>query len=109
MTEKLPAPRERFPVLNESVWEHHISQGGPPERQKGKDATRIQKYRTSKYLAERVAWSFVEENRGSLNFDLVTICPPLAGRVTTYGFLPKLTGSVGFRPVYQPGLLRWGP
>ena len=35
-------------------------------------------YRASTTLAERAAWEFMETNKGTLGFDLVTICPPLA-------------------------------
>lgn len=45
--------------------------------QKGKEATAVHKYRASKVLAERAAWKFLEDNKGSVAFDLVTICPPM--------------------------------
>ncbi|KAG8900558.1 methylglyoxal reductase (NADPH-dependent) gre2 [Tulasnella sp. 403] len=44
---------------------------------KGRNASAIHKYRASKVLAERAAWDFVHANKDSLNFDLVTICPPV--------------------------------
>ncbi|KAL7416415.1 putative dihydrokaempferol 4-reductase [Mrakia frigida] len=42
--------------------------------EKGREASGADKYYASKTLAERAAWSFIEENKPS--FDLVTICPP---------------------------------
>ncbi|KAG8843534.1 methylglyoxal reductase (NADPH-dependent) gre2 [Tulasnella sp. 330] len=45
--------------------------------QKGKGASAIHKYRASKVLAERAAWKFLEDNKGSVAFDLVTVCPPM--------------------------------
>ncbi|KAG8892731.1 methylglyoxal reductase (NADPH-dependent) gre2, partial [Tulasnella sp. 403] len=43
----------------------------------GRNASGWHKYRTSKVLAERAAWEFVEHNKGDIAFDLVTICPPI--------------------------------
>jgi len=43
----------------------------------GKAASPIHKYRASKVLAERAAWDFVEKNKGTISFDLVTINPPM--------------------------------
>ncbi|KAK9473934.1 NAD dependent epimerase [Dipodascopsis tothii] len=34
-------------------------------------------YRGSKKYAEKAAWDFVEAHKGSINFDLVTLCPPM--------------------------------
>ncbi|KAG8935186.1 methylglyoxal reductase (NADPH-dependent) gre2 [Tulasnella sp. 417] len=45
--------------------------------EKGQNATAIHKYRASKVLAERAAWDFVEKNRDSVAFDLVTVNPPM--------------------------------
>ncbi|KIJ56201.1 hypothetical protein M422DRAFT_219369 [Sphaerobolus stellatus SS14] len=45
--------------------------------EKGKDALAIHKYRTSKALAERSAWDFVKVNKGEIEFDIVTLNPPL--------------------------------
>ncbi|KAG9029636.1 methylglyoxal reductase (NADPH-dependent) gre2 [Tulasnella sp. JGI-2019a] len=45
--------------------------------EKGKDTPSVHKYRASKVLAERAAWKFLEENKDSVAFDLVTICPPM--------------------------------
>ena len=44
--------------------------------EQGKDALPVEKYRTSKTLAERAAWKFVEENKDSITFDLVALNPP---------------------------------
>ncbi|KAG9026353.1 methylglyoxal reductase (NADPH-dependent) gre2 [Tulasnella sp. JGI-2019a] len=43
--------------------------------EKGRDATGMHKYRTSKVMAERAAWDFVDKNKTT--FDLVTVCPPM--------------------------------
>ncbi|KAJ3521179.1 hypothetical protein NM688_g9052 [Phlebia brevispora] len=43
---------------------------------KGREAAPFDKYRASKTLAERAAWNFVEENKGSIGFDLVVLNPP---------------------------------
>ncbi|KIO32641.1 hypothetical protein M407DRAFT_100661 [Tulasnella calospora MUT 4182] len=45
--------------------------------EKGRNAAPVHKYRASKVLAERAAWDFVEKNRESVAFDLVTINPPM--------------------------------
>lgn len=42
----------------------------------GKDANPGNKYRASKTLAERAAWDFVAEHKGSLSWDLVVLNPP---------------------------------
>lgn len=44
--------------------------------EKGRDAANSDKYHASKTLAERAAWDFLEENKGKVSFDLVTINPP---------------------------------
>lgn len=41
----------------------------------GRNAPGPVKYGASKVLAERAAWDFMEENKGSINFDLVAINP----------------------------------
>lgn len=54
-------------VYNEACWNPNVLEDiykGPAEA-----------YRVSKTLAERAAWSFIEEKEPS--FDLATICPPL--------------------------------
>lgn len=43
---------------------------------KGREATPFEKYCTSKVLAERAAWDFVEKNKGRIGFDLVVVHPP---------------------------------
>ncbi|KAG9041793.1 methylglyoxal reductase (NADPH-dependent) gre2 [Tulasnella sp. UAMH 9824] len=45
--------------------------------EKGRNASPIHKYRASKVLAERAAWDFVEKNKESVAFDLVTVNPPM--------------------------------
>ncbi|KAG8993541.1 methylglyoxal reductase (NADPH-dependent) gre2 [Tulasnella sp. 427] len=45
--------------------------------QKGRDASPIHKYRASKVLAEKAAWDFVDKNKESIAFDLVTVNPPM--------------------------------
>ena len=34
------------------------------------------KYWASKTLAERAAWKFMKDNKGKINFELTTLCPP---------------------------------
>ncbi|PSS37211.1 hypothetical protein PHLCEN_2v944 [Hermanssonia centrifuga] len=43
---------------------------------KGREARPIDKYRASKTLAERAAWSFVEERERDIGWDLVVLNPP---------------------------------
>ncbi|KAG8910072.1 methylglyoxal reductase (NADPH-dependent) gre2, partial [Tulasnella sp. 408] len=45
--------------------------------EKGRNAAGLHKYRASKVLAERAAWDFVEKNKESVAFDLVTVNPPM--------------------------------
>lgn len=42
----------------------------------GRDAPQVQKYHASKALAERAAWEFAEEHKGTANFDIVALNPP---------------------------------
>lgn len=42
----------------------------------GSKAAGYEKYFASKTLAERAAWSFVEEHKDQISFDLATINPP---------------------------------
>ncbi|KAH9487447.1 Putative uncharacterized oxidoreductase [Psilocybe cubensis] len=46
-------------------------------KEKGKDNPAIVKYRASKVLAERAAWDFYKEHKGSIGWDLVALNPPL--------------------------------
>ncbi|KAG8992525.1 methylglyoxal reductase (NADPH-dependent) gre2 [Tulasnella sp. JGI-2019a] len=45
--------------------------------EKGKGASIFEKYRASKVLAEQAAWKFMDDNKGSIAFDLVTILPTI--------------------------------
>ncbi|CCL99694.1 uncharacterized protein FIBRA_01715 [Fibroporia radiculosa] len=45
-------------------------------RVKGRDAAPTHKYYASKTLAERAAWEFVERNKETIGWDLVTLNPP---------------------------------
>lgn len=45
--------------------------------EKGADADALHKYRASKVLAERAAWTYVADNKDSITFDLVTVLPPV--------------------------------
>ncbi|KAH9852114.1 NAD dependent epimerase/dehydratase [Lenzites betulinus] len=62
-------------VLTEADW-------NTPEveevKQKGGAAPQAAKYRASKMIAEKAAWDFYNEGkaRGSVEWDLVTLCPP---------------------------------
>ena len=44
-------------------------------REKGRDASQIEKYRASKTLAEREAWKWYEAHKGSLPWDMVVLNP----------------------------------
>ncbi|KAG8893630.1 methylglyoxal reductase (NADPH-dependent) gre2, partial [Tulasnella sp. 408] len=46
-------------------------------REKGKAASGGDKYAASKVLAERAIWAFVEANKASVGFDVLTILPGL--------------------------------
>ncbi|KAI0971257.1 hypothetical protein F4678DRAFT_434254 [Xylaria arbuscula] len=56
-------------------------------------------YRASKTLAERAAWSFMEEEKPS--FDLVTICPPLVFGPVAPGAGPVNTSNSRFMELIQ--------
>ncbi|KAG9024852.1 methylglyoxal reductase (NADPH-dependent) gre2 [Tulasnella sp. JGI-2019a] len=61
-------------IMDESSW----NTTSPKEvEEKGKDAPWIHKYRTSKILAEQAAWRFMEDNKNSIAFDLVTVIPTI--------------------------------
>ncbi|RPD65277.1 NAD(P)-binding protein [Lentinus tigrinus ALCF2SS1-7] len=45
-------------------------------KEKGKDATPLAKYRTSKTLAERAAWDFWNKHKSEVSWDLVVLNPP---------------------------------
>ncbi|EJT99637.1 D-lactaldehyde dehydrogenase [Dacryopinax primogenitus] len=59
-------------VFTESTWNTHSPDVVARE---GVNAPGIDKYRTSKVFAEKVAWEFVQTEKPS--WDLVTICPPM--------------------------------
>lgn len=69
LTPGLPEPK----VFTESDWNEHAIK---LVEEKGKDAPNSEKYRASKTLAEKAAWKFYEENKSSVKWDLVTLCPP---------------------------------
>ncbi|KAF8601876.1 NAD(P)-binding protein [Ceratobasidium sp. AG-I] len=46
-------------------------------KEKGEDSSPLEKYIASKTLAEKAAWEFMEENKGTVKFDLVTVLPSL--------------------------------
>lgn len=46
-------------------------------KEKGREASGIDKYEASKVLSERAAWEFVEEHKDTVKFDLVSINPAL--------------------------------
>ncbi len=60
-------------ALTESSWNHPVVEY---VNKMGADAHPGMKYEASKVLAERAAWTFVERNKASMGFDLVTLCPP---------------------------------
>jgi len=60
-------------VLNENNWnETNIKE----INEKGREASQPAKYRASKTLAEKAAWSFTKEHASEIKWDLVTLCPP---------------------------------
>ncbi|KAG8853840.1 methylglyoxal reductase (NADPH-dependent) gre2 [Tulasnella sp. 330] len=74
--------------------------------QKGKNASQWHKYRASKVLAERAAWEFLKDNKDSIAFDLVTICPPLVWGPIIHEVksIDALNTSIAdFRKYMQPG------
>ncbi|KAG8853839.1 methylglyoxal reductase (NADPH-dependent) gre2 [Tulasnella sp. 330] len=74
VTPKTPAPGQEIAIIDESDW-NTLSE--IEVKEKGKAAGGVHIYRASKVLAERAAWDFVESNKDSIGFDLVTICPPM--------------------------------
>ncbi|KZT38291.1 NAD(P)-binding protein [Sistotremastrum suecicum HHB10207 ss-3] len=66
-------PVTKHTVFTEKDW----NTVAPKEvEEKGKGASAGHKYQASKTLAEQAAWKFVEENKGKISWDLVTLCPP---------------------------------
>ncbi|OBZ78027.1 NADPH-dependent methylglyoxal reductase GRE2 [Grifola frondosa] len=60
-------------VFNETNW----NEGSLQEvSEKGKDASPLAKYRTSKTLAEKAAWEFYEKNKSAVEWNLVVLNPP---------------------------------
>ncbi|KAG8853838.1 methylglyoxal reductase (NADPH-dependent) gre2 [Tulasnella sp. 330] len=74
LTSKKPGPGQEVATIDESDWN---TLSAIEVEQKGRGAGGLQIYRASKVLAERAAWNFVEQNKDSISFDLVTICPPM--------------------------------
>ncbi|KAJ3754083.1 D-lactaldehyde dehydrogenase [Lentinula raphanica] len=59
----------------------------------GKDTSPINKYHASKTLAERAAWSFIENNKAVIKWDLVVLNPPLVyGPITHEVSTPSALG-----------------
>ncbi|KAF8335947.1 NAD-binding protein [Cantharellus anzutake] len=69
----LIVPKDGTYTFTESDWNTYSPSC---VEQKGKNAG-IHKYRASKVLAERAAWTFMEDNKDTVKFDLTTILPPL--------------------------------
>ncbi|KAF8600082.1 NAD(P)-binding protein, partial [Ceratobasidium sp. AG-I] len=44
-------------------------------KEKGNKATEAEIYQASKTLAEKAAWRFADDNKGKIEFDLVTVLP----------------------------------
>ena len=65
-----PAP-DGYGFTEEDWNDHDIKE----VEEKGSQASPVTMYNASKVLAERAAWKFVEENKGKIGFDLVTILP----------------------------------
>lgn len=67
------SPKEKTPfTFTEEDW-NEVSTAAVEKL--GSKARPADKYNASKTLAERAAWAFVEEKKGSISFDLVTINP----------------------------------
>ncbi|KAG8947837.1 methylglyoxal reductase (NADPH-dependent) gre2 [Tulasnella sp. 408] len=65
----------------------------------GRDTPGQVMYAASKVLAERGAWDFVEKNKGSINFDLVSINPSFVGRAlasSVHTTVKELNETLGF-------------
>lgn len=60
-------------VFTEADWNEQSIQ---LVEEKGRAAESAAKYRASKTLAEKAAWKVVEENKGKIGWELVTIAPP---------------------------------
>jgi len=65
-----PAP-DGYGFTEEDWNDHDIKE----VEEKGSQASPVTMYNASKALAERAAWKFMEENKGKIDFDLVTILP----------------------------------
>ncbi|KAF9554191.1 D-lactaldehyde dehydrogenase [Agrocybe pediades] len=61
-------------IFNEDDWADEAIQA---VKEHGKEAPARAKYRASKALAERGAWEFCEQHKDEIQWDLVTILPPV--------------------------------
>ena len=69
-TASIEEPSEGIRVFTEEDWNEMSVR---EVEQKGVESTATHWYRASKTLAERKAWEFVEEHKGEIQWDLVTI------------------------------------
>jgi hypothetical protein len=51
------------------------------------------------YLSETAAWDFVKENKGKINFDIVTLCPPWVFGVSDVDISP-ISICMEFDPLF---------
>ncbi|KAG8928104.1 methylglyoxal reductase (NADPH-dependent) gre2 [Tulasnella sp. 419] len=73
-----------------SIFQYHDPSGAPytytekdwnevsPKaiKEKGAAADPVERYGAEKVLGERAAWDWLEANKGSIQFDITTFCPP---------------------------------
>ncbi|KAG9021546.1 methylglyoxal reductase (NADPH-dependent) gre2 [Tulasnella sp. JGI-2019a] len=88
VTPKTPPLGQEFETIDESDWNTLSTR---LVEEKGENAGSTHIYRASKALAERTAWDFVDKNKRSIGFDLVTVLPPIV-----YGpGIHEVTSSLG--------------
>ncbi|KAA1471686.1 D-lactaldehyde dehydrogenase [Dentipellis sp. KUC8613] len=68
-----PFNTERVVTLDENSWDEPAITF---VKEHGKNSPPALWYLASKTLAEKAAWKFVEDNKGSISFDLVVLNPP---------------------------------
>ena len=68
----IASPTSEPKIVNEDDWNEDAVR---EVREKGREASQIEKYRASKTLAEREAWKWYEAHKGSLTWDMVVLNP----------------------------------
>lgn len=79
-------------TFDESSWNETVLK---EVEAKGREADPMAKYCASKVFAERAAWSFVEEYKDEVKFDLVTINAPTIFGPVLFDFHPVSAKEVG--------------